>query len=153
MGHGSHKAAEAEKPRSDRPAALQYAALCYRRTDDGIDVLLITSRGTGRWIIPKGWAMEDLSDHATAAREALEEAGVVGKIKKKSIGTYPYSKWMPAEMPIECSVKVYPLEVSQLEDDYLEKDERERRWFSRKKAASKVDEPELKELILDFKPS
>ena len=141
------------KPDNKIPDAQQYAALCYRRAGSGIEVLLITSRGTGRWIIPKGWAMEDLSDHATAAREALEEAGVVGKIRKKPIGEYPYSKWMPTELPVQCTVQVYPLEVDHLEDNYLEKDERERRWFSQKKAAAKVGEPELKKLILDFDPS
>ncbi|MEX3008767.1 NUDIX hydrolase [Hoeflea sp. TYP-13] len=135
-----------------RPAPLQYAALCYRKAADGIEVLLITSRGTGRWILPKGWAIKNMSDSGTAAREALEEAGVAGWVHSDSIGTYEYRKWMHGGLPVQCTVQVYPLRVEHLEDKYPEKNQRQRRWFSQQEAASLVGEPELQQLIRSFCP-
>ncbi len=70
---------------------MQYAALPYR-VRDGLELLLITSRETGRWVIPKGWPMKGKTAHAAAAREALEEAGLKGKIGKQSLGDYSYGK-------------------------------------------------------------
>src|SRR5580658_9664578 len=82
-GAGAARAQAAER--------LQIAALPSRRTAaGGVEVLLITSRETGRFIIPKGWPMKQLSDPDAAAREAYEEAGVVGKVKRKPIGDYFY---------------------------------------------------------------
>lgn len=141
-----------ERPSKTKALEKQYAALCYRLTKGGCEVLLITSRGTGRWILPKGWAIKNSSDWQTAASEAQEEAGVKGKVAKKPIGSYYYRKWMQQGLPIECDVTVYPLEVSRLQEDYLEKHERERRWFSQAEAAALVGEPELKKLIANFKP-
>ncbi|MCP4314517.1 MAG: NUDIX hydrolase [Hyphomicrobiales bacterium] len=135
-----------------RPAPLQYAALCFRRGTEGLEVLLVTSRGTGRWILPKGWAIKNLSDSGTAAREALEEAGVVGQVRSKSIGTYQVRKWMHGGLPVQCTVQVYPLEVEQLRDEYPERNQRQRRWFSQAEAASLIGEPELKALISVFYP-
>ncbi|WP_246660594.1 NUDIX hydrolase [Nitratireductor sp. XY-223] len=135
-----------------RPTPLQYAALCYRKSGNCAEVLLITSRGSGRWILPKGWAMKNTSDFGTAASEAFEEAGVVGRIGPSALGTYQFRKWMRGGLPVRCTVQVYPLEVERLEDDYPEKDERQRQWFSVEEAAGKVDEPELQSLIRDFCP-
>ena len=135
-----------------RPAHLQYAALCFRRGSDGHDVLLITSRGTGRWILPKGWAIKNLSDSGTAEREALEEAGVVGRIRPNAIGSYPYRKWMRGGLPVQCDVQVYALEVSHLKEEFPERKQRQRSWFSQQEAATLVGEPELKQLISDFYP-
>jgi 8-oxo-dGTP pyrophosphatase MutT (NUDIX family) len=135
-----------------RPPPLQYAALCYRQGVDGVEILLITSRGTGRWILPKGWAMKNLSDFGTAAQEALEEAGVVGDVESNSIGSYQFRKWLPGGLPVNCTVKVYPLEVLRLEDEYPEKEQRQRRWFNQETAAELVGEPELKELLREFTP-
>ena len=74
------------------PPILQVAALCYRRSAKGLRILLITSRDTGRWIIPKGWPMRNRSEAQAAAREAWEEAGLRGVIDERSIGFYTYSK-------------------------------------------------------------
>ena len=80
--------------------ADQVGALCVRISDDGTcQVLLVASRGTGRWIIPKGWRAKRLKDHEAAAREAEEEAGVSGKMKSKPIGKYAYPKPDDATMP------------------------------------------------------
>jgi 8-oxo-dGTP pyrophosphatase MutT (NUDIX family) len=72
---------------------VQYAALPFRRRNDSrTEVMLVTSRGTGRWIIPKGWPMKRKAPYAAAAREALEEAGVVGQIGKEPIGSFSHKK-------------------------------------------------------------
>ncbi len=130
----------------------QYAALCYRLSGkDTNEVLLITSRDTGRWVIPKGWPMKGKSGAECALREAFEEAGVEGRLSPDPIGVYPYDKVLPDRVT-PCIVTVYPVEVSHLSKDFPEKGQRERRWFKAKKAAAKVDEPELRSLLNSFDP-
>ena len=77
---------------AERTGNAQYAALPYRLGRDGLEILLITSRGSGRWIIPKGWPMAGLSPSQAAALEALEEAGVTGNVSADSVGRYGYDK-------------------------------------------------------------
>ena len=72
-------------------------ALVYRLKNDAVEFLLITSRGTGRWIIPKGWPMPGRTLAQAALREAYEEAGIRGIVETSSIGSYQYYKCdMPA---------------------------------------------------------
>ncbi len=130
----------------------QYAALCYRLVGAKThEVLLITSRDTGRWIIPKGWPMKGKSGAECALQEAFEEAGVQGKPARNPIGVYAYDKGL-SEGVQPCIVSVYPVEVQELRKDYPEKNQRERRWFKPNKAAEKVDEPELRTLLSTFDP-
>ncbi len=131
---------------------VQYGAVCWRIAAGCVQVLLITSRDTGRWIIPKGWPVAGLTGEATAAREAWEEAGVVGAPHPESIGLYTYDKLVDAERAIPCMVAVYPLKVRRLHSRYPESHQRRRKWFSPDKAARKVDEPELKHLLDAFVP-
>src|SRR5690606_4821481 len=71
----------------------QYAALPWRvGRHGGIEILLVTSRQRGRWIVPKGWQATGLSPSRSAAREAFEEAGVIGPIGPDPIGSYRYAK-------------------------------------------------------------
>lgn len=135
-----------------RPERLQFAALCYRKTADksGVEILLITSRGTGRWVIPKGWPMNGKLAHAVAEREAYEEAGVKGKAEIKPLGTYSYLKGLDSGLEIPCKVQVHALKVSNFANNYKEKGQREMAWFSCEDAALRVMEPELKEMILAF---
>ncbi len=108
------------RPRSDE--RRQVAALPYCKTTSGeIEILLITSRETGRFVIPKGWPMKRLGDPDAAARKgAYEEAGVLGKVKRKPIGAYSY--WKRLERSFELlTVKVYPLEVREQRTDWPEK--------------------------------
>ncbi len=143
----------------------QYAALCWRRVksrgkagvksgkDAGsVEVLLITSRDTGRWVLPKGWPMKGMTPAEAAAREAYEEAGVEGRIDADPIGDFRYIKVLPGERGIPCRVAVFPLRVKRLLDSFPECDQRERAWFSPAAAAEKVDEPQLKALLRDFAP-
>lgn len=130
----------------------QYGALCYRlRGKDMHEVLLITSRDTGRWIIPKGWPMKGRNGAECALREAFEEAGVEGRPSAAPIGVYSYDKVLPDGVQ-PCIVTVYPVEVTQFSKDFPEKGQRSRKWFKPKKAADKVDEPELRVLLETFDP-
>ena len=112
--------------------------------------MLITSRETRRWIVPKGWPMKGRSPHGTAAREALQEAGIRGRISKQAIGAYSYTKRGLGGQRWDCTVHVFPLEVRTELDTWREKSERTREWFSYLEAAELIEEPELKSLILAF---
>ena len=130
--------------KSDRQ---QVGALCVRRADDGSQqVLLVTSRGSGRWIIPKGWPVKSLKDHQAAAREAEEEAGVSGKVRAKPIGKYTYPKTDGSNRR-SLRVAVFLLSVRRERRRWPERDERRRAWFPVHKAAKEVSEPELRTLI------
>ena len=126
---------------------LQYGALPYRAGDDGLKVMLVTSRETKRWVIPKGWPMKDRKPHAAAKREAFEEAGVRGEIGKRSIGTFKYDKRLNSEATVTCKVEVFPLKVREEAETWPERGEREGRWFSPDEAAGVVAEAELREII------
>ena len=128
----------------------QYAAICLRKnseSEDDIEILLITSRDSGRWVIPKGWGMPRKRPHEVAAREAWEEAGVTGKVKKKPLGYYTYVKKVRVGEHVPLLVQVYLLRVNKVADDYPESGQRKLRWFSPEEAAAKVDEPELATLL------
>jgi 8-oxo-dGTP pyrophosphatase MutT (NUDIX family) len=128
-------------------ARVQYAALPFRRSADRTEVMLVTSRGTGRWIIPKGWPMKRRAPHVAAAREALEEAGVVGKVEAHPLGSYSYEKQLKNGRAITCEVHVFPLEVKRQQKSWLEKGAREVRWFTPAEAAATVEEPQLRNII------
>ena len=134
------------------PPRRQVAALCWRRSAKGLRILLITSRDTGRWIIPKGWPMRNRTEAGAAAREAWEEAGLRGEIAPHGLGVYTYRKrllhgdWLP------CVVRVYALEAREMLQKFPETGQRRARWFSPEKAAKRVWEPELKAIIRDFDP-
>lgn len=125
----------------------QFAALCWRMRRDKVEVLLITSRDTGRWVIPKGWQMADKSGSGTAAQEAWEEAGVTGIIGEQALGRYGYDKVLTPDMHLPCAVSVYPLRVAALARKFPERSERRRKWFTAEKAARKVAEPDLRALL------
>jgi 8-oxo-dGTP pyrophosphatase MutT (NUDIX family) len=133
-------------------AKLQYGALCWRDGGDGVEVLLITSRDTGRWVIPKGWPMPGLAPEAAAAQEAWEEAGVNGQINPCCIGRFGYQKGLSVSTTIPCAVAVFGLRVNTLASSFPEVKERQRRWFPKAEAAGLVAEPELSQIIAGFTP-
>lgn len=127
----------------------QIAALPLRWGDRGdVEVLMITSRDTGRWIVPKGWTMDGIKPWRAAAIEALEEAGARGDVGRDAFGTYRYDKIMDDGSSVPVKVRVYPMLVERLASSWKEQDERTRRWFGAEAAASLVDEPELAELLM-----
>lgn len=132
----------------------QIAVLPYRfggpDKDGPTEILLVTSRGTGRWVIPKGNPLNGFDRHTSAAIEAEEEAGVIGAVCPTSIGSYEYRKRRPNGAAIMYNVEVFPLAVTRELDEWKEMDERERRWFTLNDAASSVDEPDLQAMIRSF---
>jgi 8-oxo-dGTP pyrophosphatase MutT (NUDIX family) len=126
----------------------QFAALPFRITPDGLEILLITSLQTRRWIIPKGWPIRGLKPREVAAREAFEEAGMVGKIAgKRSIGSYHYTKHLQDHQVMLCRVRVFLLSVDQQANDWPEKGRRETCWVEPTTAAQMVEEGGLAEII------
>jgi 8-oxo-dGTP pyrophosphatase MutT (NUDIX family) len=131
---------------------LQYAALPYRRGAGGaIEVMLITSRETGRWIIPKGWPVPGLAPAASAAHEAGEEGGLVGRIGAQPVGVYHYGKRLGDGSIVPCKVEVFALEVERQLPEWPEKAQRSTRWLTSEEAATLVQEPELRQLLRDIK--
>ncbi len=120
----------------------QSGVIAYRDRPSGRQVLLVSSRGRRRWVIPKGVREPGLSAAESAAKEALEEAGVTGSTAPKPVGRYSYPKWGGI-----CTVEVYALAVEKELSEWPESF-RERSWLSPAKAAEQVREPELKGLIL-----
>ena len=87
-----------------------------------MEVLLITSRDTGRWIIPKGWPLKGKAPHKAAAREAREEAGIVGKINKRPLGSFFYEKRLKRGKIVVCEVQVFGLKVKRQKASWPEKE-------------------------------
>src|SRR4051794_25939977 len=112
--------------------------------------MLVTSRETQRWIIPKGWPHKGKAPHNSAAREAFEEAGVLGVVAKRSVGSFRYEKRLKNGAVTVCEVHVFPLRVSRQRKNWPEKDQREVKWLSLEEAAESVKEPILSEIILAF---
>lgn len=128
----------------------QVAALPYRIADTGaVEILVITSRDTGRFIIPKGWPKKGYKKPESAAMEAFEEAGIAGKVSPKPVGSYTYWKRGVGEFE-RLQVIVYPLRVTKQRADWPEKGQRRMAWLSAADAALLVDEPELGSLIRAF---
>ncbi|MGD0561942.1 MAG: NUDIX hydrolase [Roseiarcus sp.] len=128
-------------------ALVQVAALPVRIGDDGnFQVLLLTSRETKRWVVPKGWTMKGRKPWEAAAQEALEEAGVVGRPRKKPIGSYIYFKRREAHFDV-CRVDVYVLAFAKQLKTWREKGQREAKWFGLDEAAELVEEPGLVSLL------
>ncbi|MBM2294167.1 NUDIX hydrolase [Sulfitobacter pseudonitzschiae] len=135
-------------PMLQRPKRLQVAALCHRSKGDDTEVLLVTSRDSGRWIIPKGWPIRGLKSSEAALQEAWEEAGVRNsKATPAPIGTYTYDKRQSTgwDMPVE--TLVYSVSVNELSEEFPEAHERTRRWVLSRDAADMVAEPELQMIL------
>jgi 8-oxo-dGTP pyrophosphatase MutT (NUDIX family) len=127
---------------------VQYGALPYRRSKGHpAEFMLVTSRETRRWIIPKGWPKKGKSPHRSAAREAFEEAGVVGAVGSRPVGSFSYEKRLNNGGSVECEVHVFPLEVKRQSKEWPEKQERRVKWLSASKAAAKVKDPVLSKII------
>lgn len=132
----------------DEDLAEQIAALPIIWDKEGrLRVLMITSRDSGRWIMPKGWLMDGKKPWHAAEIEALEEAGAVGFVSDRAIGEYLYTKRIDRRTKIRCRVVVYPMVVDKLKKRWKERKERKRHWFSPRKAAKLVDEKDLSALL------
>jgi 8-oxo-dGTP pyrophosphatase MutT (NUDIX family) len=131
-----------------RARRLQYGALPYRKSKGHrAEFMLVTSRETRRWVIPKGWPKKGKSPHRSAAREAFEEAGVLGAVGRQPIGSFSYKKRLQNGASVECKVRVFPLEVKRQTKQWPEKHERQVKWLSASKAAAKVKDAVLSKII------
>ncbi len=131
---------------------VQYGALPYRFTAEAaLEILVVTTRRTRRWIIPKGWPIKGLRPPKAAAREAYEEAGVTGRVGVKSIGTFTYEKALDeAGIEATCEVKVYPLLVKRQVEVFPESEQRMLQWVDPAKAATLIKDAGLKKLVKAF---
>ena len=132
------------------PKSQQIAALPWRMGEQGVEILLVTTRTTKRWLIPKGWTMDGKADHEAAEIEAYEEAGVMGVANITSIGNYGYIKLSDSGKPRHLNVRVYALEVKRVLGEWPERSERERIWVSPQQALTMIGEPELLPVIAAF---
>jgi hypothetical protein len=137
--------------KSDRTTDTQYGALPYRAGPHGLEIMLIISRGSKRWVVPKGWPMIGRKPHRVAEIEAFQEAGVKGVVAKKPIGAYPYTKALPGGEARLCFVEVYPLHVTLEALEWREKPERKRMWLRAEEAVDLVDEGGLALIIEEWR--
>lgn len=137
-----------------RDPRTQFAGLPFRevkgKSGKRVEVMLITSRDTKRWLIPKGWPMDGMTPAQAAAQEVWEEAGARGVAYDVCLGLYSYRKGIDDAAFLTVIVAVFPVRVQELAEVYPEASERRRKWFSLKKAASKVEERDLRQLIATF---
>jgi len=131
-----------------RPPRQQIAALCYRQHKGRVEVLLITTRNTKRWIIPKGWPGSKRTAAKTASIEAYEEAGIIGKVANQPLGEYLSHKGLGNGFTVRTNVIVFPLKVSEQVAEFPERGERQHRWLSPEKAAELCGEDGLRDILL-----
>jgi 8-oxo-dGTP pyrophosphatase MutT (NUDIX family) len=126
--------------------------LPYRITKTGsLELLLVTTRQTKHWIIPKGWPVKGLKPAKSAAREAYEEAGIRGAISSKPIGAFSYEKRLEEnQFRVQCEVRVFALSVRRQLKTWPEACERDSRWFEPVNALSALKDEGLRELIASF---
>jgi len=135
-------------PMLQRPKKLQVAALCHRGEGEAREYLLVTSRDTGRWIIPKGWPIRGLKSNEAALQEAWEEAGVRNsRATAEPVGTYTYNKRQSTGLEIPVETLVYAVEVEDLSEKFPEAHQRTRKWVKADEAAEMVNEAELKSIF------
>jgi 8-oxo-dGTP pyrophosphatase MutT (NUDIX family) len=133
---------------TENPLPIQTGALPWRlAANKGVEVLLVTSRRSGRWTIPKGWPMPGKSLAEAAEQEAFEEAGVRGTLDPNPIGTFRHVKQKLVSGDFEVNIVVHPLWVDREFPEWPELGQRKRKWFSPKDAAKRVESRELGELI------
>ncbi|HEX8193927.1 MAG TPA: DUF47 family protein [Allosphingosinicella sp.] len=141
------------RPEDERSAARQYGVIAWKRAPDGaVLVLLITSRETGRWVVPRGNPIGGLTGHESAAVEAWEEAGIRGPLSELPIGHYPYHKVKRSGRAVPTEVTLYAMAVEKELFAWPERPERNRRWFAPDEAAALVAEPRLAALLARFDP-
>ncbi|MFL2781297.1 MAG: NUDIX hydrolase [Rhodospirillales bacterium] len=128
----------------------QVGCLCYKWVDKKLKVLIITSRTTKRWIIPKGWMQPKLGASGSAAVEAWEEAGVLGICDKKKFGDFKNIKILKDGYPLECIVDVFLMKTITQKAEFPEKDERTVKWIDPEDAASFIRNKSLIHLLKNF---
>ena len=135
---------------ASRVSNVQYAALPWRASQGAIEILLVTSLKTRRWIVPKGWPLAGCSPCESAASEALEEAGVLGEVASRSLGSFLYNKRRKSGEVVSCRVHVFTMQVVSQRRSWTEKRARDTRWCSPEEALARVSDPGLRRIIARF---
>ena len=128
---------------------LQIAALPFRQRKK-LEIMLVSTLDSGRWVIPKGWPMKGISSHEAAAQEAFEEAGLVGEIADTAVGQFHYFKRKKNGAVWLCRVEVFPMQVKEQRRIWPAKALRKTKWFPLEQAAMAVSDQELGELLLNW---
>ncbi|AGF74532.1 NUDIX hydrolase [Bartonella australis AUST/NH1] len=136
----------------DNTHFLQVGALIYRVKNGILEFLLITSRGSGRWVIPKGWPISRQSFSQTVLQEAFEEAGIRGIVDTFPIGTYEYEKLDLRKKNSKFCVYVFSVLYLHQEKEWPEQNQRTYEWVTALEAAGRISEPKLKKILLQYKP-
>jgi 8-oxo-dGTP pyrophosphatase MutT (NUDIX family) len=144
MAHAKETILEDSEENYDNPFR-QSSVLPFRIGKKGLEILMITSMKRKRWIIPKGIVEPDMTPAASAAKEALEEAGIEGDVLDQSIGNYHYKKWGGL-----CRCDVFPMRVTKIHDKWLEKDERSREWVPAATALKRIRHKKLRSIVRKF---
>jgi 8-oxo-dGTP pyrophosphatase MutT (NUDIX family) len=131
-----------------RRGAIQFGSLPYRMNGSSLQIMLVTSRASGSWILPKGWLAPGLPPHRSAAKEAYEEAGILGQPGSEPIGAFMHRKSTGRRVQVE----IYPLRVTEELENWPERLQRKRRWFNPHQAALVVSNMALRQLISSFRP-
>ncbi len=134
---------------ANRDPVPQSAVIAYRRRWWRLRIILVTSRNTRRWVLPKGHIEAGYSPRESAAKEAFEEAGIEGIVGPEKIGTYRYTKSAQSGRGVR-EVDVYPMAVTLVQNYWQEMDFRHRKWMSVPAAIKAVEEPELKKILATF---
>jgi phosphohistidine phosphatase len=136
-------ARKGERDLSKRPEHYyrQSGVIPYRKRKGKLELLMVTSTGKKRWVIPKGVKEPHLSPRKSAMKEAWEEAGIRGKVYRPAIGAYRYRKWGGT-----CTVKVFAMEVSKVVRNW-EESFRDREWFSHREAMRRIEGKDLQQIM------
>ncbi len=135
---------------ASRVSNVQYAALPWRNNNGVVEVLLVTTLSTRRWIVPKGWPLAGKSPSQCAAHEAMEEAGLLGEIAEAPLGSFHYDKRRKSGETVLCRVHVFPMEVTRQRRSWAEKPLRQTCWCTLDDALARVKEPGLRRVIARF---
>lgn len=129
----------------------QFAVIAWQRQGKKLKVCLVTSRRTGRWILPKGWPKRAATPQEAVAIEAWEEAGLKGKVHPRPLGVFSYLKRRgKSRLPV--IAVLYAMEVTKAHSKWPEKKERRRDWASPKKAAARLSDRQLASMVARFDP-
>ncbi len=131
-----------------RPAYYytQSAVIPYREKAGKLQIMIISSSAKKHWVVPKGIHTPGLTAQESAAKEAREEAGILGKVSSEAVGRYVYPKWEAS-----CTVVVYPMKVTKvISGRDGDENHRDRRWVSPKKAVAHLEQKALKDIVADF---
>lgn len=129
----------------DRPAYYytQSSAIPYRVVEGKPEILVVMSSQKKHWVVPKGISDPGMTLQESAAKEALEEAGVEGEVESLPLGSYTYEKW-----GAECTVHVYPMAVTRvLPESVWQENHRGREWLSPEQAMKRLRQKALGPMI------